>query len=330
MTSKEIVTRTLEFNRPERLARTLPEPWGSDITGCGPRTDDLETGWERRGGSRWERRDVWGNTWARVDETSKGEIAVGALERVEDVDELPMPPLGDPARYAAIEQKVADHADGKFVRGSIPGFTFNVARKIRRLDRYMMDLHLHRDRIEALHDRIDEVLLAMIEQYGRLGCDGIGFAEDWGTQLGLMIRPEMWREVFKPRFRTLAGAAKQHGLKILMHSCGKITDIIPDLIDVGIDALLFDQQKVHGLDNLARYAGQVTYCCPVDIQDVLQTGDEAQIRAWARALVDRLWCGGRGGFIADYYGDNASIGADPQWQAWAADEFLKAGVQKEE
>jgi len=329
MTSKEIVVRTLEFTRPERLARTLPEPWGRDIAGCRPKADDLETGWEKIDETRWERRDVWGNTWARVDDTSKGEIAAGALENIHAVDELPMPPLADPARYEAAAQTVADNADGKFVQGSIPGFTFNVARKIRRLDQYMMDLHLHRDRIETLHDRIDEVLLAMIEQYARIGCDGIGFAEDWGTQLGLMIRPEMWREIFKPRFERLAGAAKHHGLKILMHSCGKVTDIIPDLVEVGIDALLFDQQKVHGLDNLARYAGQVTYCCPVDIQDVLQTGDEATIRAWARDLIEKLWCGGQGGFIADYYGDNVSIGADPQWQAWAADEFVQAGVQND-
>ena len=327
MTSKEIVTRTLEFTRPERLARTLPEPWGSDIMGVGPATDDLETDWESTGDGRSERRDVWGNTWARIDVISKGEVAKGALERIADVETFPLPPLGEPQRYERAAKKAAQD-NGHFIQGSVPGFTFNIARKIRRLDQYMMDLHLHRDRIETLHDRIDAILVAMIDNYGRIGCDGIGFCEDWGTQLGLMIHPDMWREAFKPRFKKLCDAAKKHNLKVLMHSCGKITDIIPDLIEVGVDALMFDQQKVHGLDNLAKYAGQITYACPVDIQAVLQTGDEAQIRAWARELVDRLWCGGKGGFIANYYGDNASIGTDPQCQAWACDEFVKTGVQK--
>jgi hypothetical protein len=326
MTSKEVFQRTLDFTGPERLARRLPDPWGSDLAGVGVRTDDLETGWTPVSEERWEHRDVWGNTWARIENHSKGEVARGALERIEDVEELPMPPLGDPARYEAAADSVRDRAD-KFVRGGVPGFTFNIARKIRRLDQYMMDLHLHRDKIETLHDRIDEVLVAMIHQYGRIGCDGIGFAEDWGTQLGLMIRPAMWRELFKPRFQRLCDAAKRHGMNVLMHSCGRITDIIPDLIEVGIDALLFDQQQVHGIDNLAQYAGQVTYMCPVDIQAVLQTGDEQQIRAWARTLVDRFWCGGRGGFIADHYGDNVSIGAPQEWQAWASDEFVKAGTK---
>jgi hypothetical protein len=192
-----------------------------------------------------------------------------------------------------------------------------------------MDLHLHRDHIETLHDRIDDVLLGMIENYGRIGADSIGFCEDWGTQLGLMIAPDMWREVFKPRFRKLCAAAAQHDLKVLMHSCGKMTDIIPDLVEVGVAALQFDQQKVHGIDTLAQYAGQVTYWCPVDIQAVLRTGDEAAIRGWARDLVENLWCGGKGGFIAGFYGDMPSIGVEPEWQNWACDEFVKAGAESQ-
>ncbi|MFH1731376.1 MAG: uroporphyrinogen decarboxylase family protein [Planctomycetota bacterium] len=327
MTSKEIVKRTLDFTRPERMARSLPEPWGSDFRGAGADYAGLGTGWEQVSESRWEHTDEWGNTWARIDEHSKGEVSKGALENIGDVEELAMPPLAHPARYEAAAKSVKDNKE-YFISGGLPGFTFNVARKIRRLDQYMMDLHLHRDKIEILHDRVDEVLLAMIDNYGRIGCDGICTGEDWGTQLGLMIHPRLWREIFKPRFERICGAAKKHGMKLLLHSCGKINDIIPDLIEVGVDALLFDQQVAQGLDFLASFAGKVTYQCPVDIQKVLQTGDEATIRAWARELVDKLWCGGKGGFIADYYRGIEAIGVQPEWQAWACDEFVKAGVQR--
>jgi uroporphyrinogen decarboxylase len=326
MTSKEIVTRTLEFGRPERLARSLPDPWGSDFRDAGVDQSGLETGWEKVDETRWEHVDAWGNTWARIDGHSKGEVAKGALEHIDDVEQLPLPPLGDPARYEGAAKAVAGQTD-RFVNGGLPGFTFNIARKLRRLDEYMMDLHLNRDKIEILHDRIDEILIAMIDNYGRIGCDGIMTCEDWGTQLGLMIHPDLWREIFKPRFKRLCDAAKKHGMKVLLHSCGRITDVIPDMIEAGIDCLQFDQQANHGLDNLAATAGQVTYWCPVDIQRVLQTGDEGEIRAWARQLVDKFWCGGKGGFIAGCYGDNVSIGVQPEWQAWACDEFVKVGVQ---
>lgn len=327
MTSKEIVERTLEFTRPERLARSFPRPWGSDFANVGPTSVDLEADWKQVGDDRWERRDAWGNTWARTHVSSSGEVVRGALEDIHEVRELPLPDLHNPERYGRARAQMPELKD-RFIRGSLPGFTFNVSRYIRRIEIYMMDLHLHHDEIEILHDRVDEILLGMIDMYGKLGCDGVMFCEDWGTQLGLMVHPNMWREIYKPRFRKLCQAAHERSLKVLMHSCGRITDIIPDLIEVGVDCLQFDQQQVHGLDNLATYAGRVTYWCPVDIQAVLRTGVEADIRAWARQLVEKLWCGGRGGFIGGFYGDEPSIGVKPEWQAWACEEFINVGVRK--
>jgi uroporphyrinogen decarboxylase len=63
---------------------------------------------------------------------------------------------------------------------------------------------------------------------------------------------------------------------------------------------------------------------PVDIQTTLQTRDETLIRREADELLDALWAG-RGGFIAGYYTDSASIGLEPHWQAVACDEFSRYG-----
>jgi hypothetical protein len=116
-----------------------------------------------------------------------------------------------------------------------------------------------------------------------------------------------------------------------MHSCGAIGAIIPGLIEAGIDLLQFDQPTLHGIENLATYQDRkqkkITFWCPVDIQKTLQTRDEQTIRAEARALLDKLWHG-RGGFVAGYYGDNASIGLDPVWQDYACDEFVQYGTQR--
>ena len=63
-----------------------------------------------------------------------------------------------------------------------------------------------------------------------------------------------------------------------------------------------------------------------DIEQTLQSHDEDIIRAKAREMLDKLWKG-RGGFIAGYYDDNASIGLDLKWQEYACDEFLKYGIR---
>ncbi|MEI8352505.1 MAG: hypothetical protein WCG36_09380, partial [bacterium] len=57
------------------------------------------------------------------------------------------------------------------------------------------------------------------------------------------------------------------------------------------------------------------------------TQSQTLIREKAREMLDKLWRG-RGGFIAGYYGDNASIGLEPRWQDVACDEFTKHGVSR--
>jgi hypothetical protein len=114
-----------------------------------------------------------------------------------------------------------------------------------------------------------------------------------------------------------------------MHSCGQNEDIVPGLMEAGVELLQFDQPDLHGLDRLAAHQdrGRITFWCPVDIQKTLQTRDEQTIRARAREMLDKLWRG-RGGFIAGFYSDNASIGLETRWQEYACDEFVRRGVSK--
>ena len=108
-----------------------------------------------------------------------------------------------------------------------------------------------------------------------------------------------------------------------MHSCGYIKDIIPSLVDIGIDVLQLDQPKLSGLDFLKEHCqGKCTIWSPVDIQKDLPVGDEAYIRGCARELIDKLF--NNGGYICGHYSDPVSLGVDPAWQMWAADEFAKS------
>jgi hypothetical protein len=320
MNSREIVRRTLEFEGPERVAHSFPP---SDFIKGRPTLS--EGPWQQVGPTRWERRDAWGNIWGRVDPTSKGEVVRGALESLDAVETLALPDFSDPALYTAARATYDEHPDHWHL-GMIHGFAFSIARKLRRLDQYFMDLLAEPDAIAALHDRIDAQIRHQIDGLAAAGADSIMFAEDWGTQERLLISPRLWRREFKPRFAALCDHAHARSLKVFMHSCGKITVIIPDLLEAGVDLFQFDQPTLHGLDTLAGFQQnhRITIWSPVDIQRILPVGDEATIRAGARAMLDTLWQG-RGGFIAGFYEDMPSIGVEPQWQDWAGDEFLAQG-----
>ncbi len=322
MTSKEIVRRTLEYERPERIARSFGD---SDFCGaeCSAKTHASQ--WVDLGDGRWERTDEWGNTWGRIDPTSKGEVIKGVLEDISTIDAYEFPDYSDPQDYVGVAERCAEAPD-RWLIAWLPGFAFNIARKMRKLDQYLMDLVLERDRMHELHDRIDLMLADMIRNYAAAGVDSIMFPEDWGTQNQTLISPAMWREEFYPRFEKLCALAHKCEIKVFMHSCGQIEAIVPGLMEAGIDLLQFDQPDLHGIDVLAGHQqqGKITFWCPVDIQKTLQTRDEEIIRSKAREMVDKLWQG-RGGYVAGFYNDDPSIGLDPKWQGYASDEFNTVG-----
>ena len=324
MNSREIVQRTLDFENPRRVARSFDEPDLCDATNT---VKTAATEWQRTGNGGFERIDEWGNLWRRIDETSKGEVVRGVLEDLSDAEGYEFPDYSDPADYAPTRQLRAEKPD-KWLCGSMPGFAFNIARKLRRLEHYLVDLVESLGQLHEIHDRIDGLLGQMIDNYAKAGADAVMFPEDWGTQTQTMISPVLWRKEFLPRYRKLCSFARARGIRVFMHSCGQIEAIVPDLIEAGIDLLQFDQPDLHGIDTLAAHqqGAKITFWCPVDIQKVLPTADEQLIRAKARELLDKLWRG-RGGFIAGYYDDNPSIGIDPSWQRWASDEFIRHGQQ---
>ncbi len=325
MTSREIVQRTLEFSGPERVARSFS---GADFVGAGPQVETPATDWSEVGGGRWERTDEWGNRWGRVDPTSKGEVIQGALPDLAKLDHFAFPDFSKPESYDPVRNVRAEHPD-MYLLGGLHGFAFNIARKLRKLEQYFVDLLIEPERIHELHDRIDALNEDMLRNYAAAGVDGVMVVEDWGTQAELLIDPALWRAEFGPRIARFCSLAHELGVTVWLHSCGQIESVMPDMIDAGIDLFQFDQPELHGIDRLASHQdrAKVTFWCPVDIQKTLQTKDETRIRAQARELLDKLWQG-RGGFMAGFYGDNASIGLDPKWQDYACDEFIRHGVRE--
>ncbi len=323
MNSRERVRRTLEYSNPERVARSYGD---SDLAWAKYSTATRATEWRETSGGHWESTDEWGNLWARLDATSKGEVVKGVLDDLADVDAYELPDYSRTGDYACVSACRASAPD-KWLVGSLPGFAFNIARKMRKLEQYLVDLLAEPEIMHGLHDRIDRMLEDMIRNYAAAGVDSVMLAEDWGTQNQTLISPALWREEFFPRFRKLCGLAHSLGVKVFMHSCGQIEGIVPGLIEAGIDVLQFDQPDLHGIDVLAAHQekSRITFWCPVDIQKVLQERNEETIRRKAREMLDKLWRG-RGGFIAGYYSDNASIGLEPKWQDYACDEFEREGI----
>jgi hypothetical protein len=324
MEIRKIVLKTLEHQRPERIAMALPPPYPNDFCMAGP-TDDPrhpETEWGRVDGERWERTDEWGNTWARIEGHSAGEVSRGVLENWELLETIELPDYDLPERYDSPKAAFAAEPE-KFHVGQIGGFPFNIARKMRRLDNFLVDVLAEPEKIERLLGAVEERLHQAIRRLAEVGADAIMFAEDWGTQDRLLVSPQVWRRMFKPGFERLCRTAHGAGVYVFMHSCGHLHEVLDDMVETGIDVFQFDQPQLYGLDYLAeKLGGRATLWCPVDIQTTLQTRDPGLIERDAREMVEKLACGG-GGFIAGYYAGNEAIGLDPAVQDIACRAFVE-------
>ena len=323
MNSSEIIKRVISFNKPSRIGMSLPDPYHFDMV-LGAREADnhifevlAPVGNEKK---RWK--DAWGNIWASLTDHDKGEVIEGALDDFSKLDSYCSPDYSDLATYENV-RKLFKENEHKYKLGVLPGCVFSIARKLRGMENYLADVVLEKDKIIQLHDIIQPQLLMMVDRMADVGADGIFFCEDWGTQQQTLVSPTLWREMFKPYIAEVAKKAKSRNLGVFMHSCGKITELVGDLIEIGIDCLQFDQPRLHGIDYLSEhFAGKVTFWMPVDVQTTLQSDDKETIRAEARDMVRKL-SRDNAGFIAGYYYQYEAIGVSFEMQDAACKGFME-------
>lgn len=312
MTPREVVTRAIRFEHPDRLPYELPEPYGSDFAwvGMAPSPDARP----RQG------IDEWGAVWENIGVSNMGEVKSFPLVDWADWDAFAVPDIRDPGRWESLAG-ARGRAGDKFLLGN--GISlYERVHFIRGLENTWLDIYLAPEKLGRLVDVLVDMNLYAIERYAAAGADGYIFCDDWGLQNRLMISPESWRAIWKPRYARVYQAAHDAGLLTFLHSCGDITSILEDLIEIGLDVIQMDQQENMGLDFLGRrFGGRITFWCPVDIQQTMVRGSLDDIRAYAQRMVHTL---GRpsGGFIARWYADPVGAGHRPDAIEAMSEAFL--------
>ena len=313
MSPREVVSRTVRFEGADRIPYTLPEQYGSDFAdvGMNPSPDARP-----KSGV-----DEWGCVWENIGISSLGEVKELVLKNWANFDRLNIPDIRDETRWDGLAG-ARDRAGDKFLLAY--GISlYERVHFLRGLEDTWVDIHTAPEELGRLIDVLTDMNLYAIERYAKAGADGYLWCDDWGLQNRLMISPESWREIWKPRYARIYRAAHDAGLLTFLHSCGDITAILDDFIEIGLDVIQMDQQENMGLDLLGqRFGGRITFWCPVDIQATMVHGSFEDIRAHCRKLVTTL---GRpkGGFIAKWYGDPIGAGHSQEAIDVMCDEFVK-------
>ena len=313
MTSKEIVLRAIERRGPPRLPvahhnRDLEQ------------SDVRNSGYHEPAGFKPVRPGMseWGYVWHSFDQTmgQPADLPLADWGRIDAY--VPPDPLA-PGRFDGVLPYLEANQD-RFLKAGLGISGFNQATFLRGFEAFLMDLTEDRARAERVLDLVFNFENGIIEQYCRQPVDAVGFADDWGTQQGLMIAPALWREVFRPRYAEQFARIHRAGKKVWFHSCGNVYAILGDLVEIGVDVLELLQPDLLGIERLAAdFGGRVCFCCSVDHQRRAISGTRDEIFAYAQRLNAQL---GRfnGGFIG-YVEDYACLGMSDQNYQWVRDAF---------
>ena len=247
--------------------------------------------------------DPYGVTWEQTPGHGMG-MPVAAPLTAPSLEGYHMPDAGDPKWYDGIEGKFAAMGDC-FKLFLIRFSLFERAWLLRGMENLMIDMFERPDFVEELLDAICESNLAQIRRAPSLGVDAVHFCDDYGTQHGLLISPEMWRRFIKPRLARQYAAVREAGLYVSQHSCGNVAELFDDLVEIGLN--LYNPFQPEVMDVLAltkRYHGRLAFFGGLSEQQSLASGTPQEVRAEAGEL---LRAGAEGGLV---FAPSGSVGAD--------------------
>ncbi len=207
-------------------------------------------------------------------------------------DDLPayLAEFPDPDRQSGLfdeaAQLRASHPD-RYVLGHWWYCFYERLWSIRGMENVLMDLLLHPDPLKQLCNAILEHHLKLVRGFAEAGVDGIFFSDDLGAQDALMMSPAIFRQFLKPLYRTLIQEAHRHGMHVWLHSCGNISSILEDFIEIGLDVIHPIQVGTMDLEDTARqFGGRISFLVGFDVQHLLPEGTADQVRAGVHQIHD--------------------------------------------
>lgn len=305
-TSRELVEQTLAFASPKRAPRQLwVLPWAEihhprdleKIRECCP--DDIEhapvllheqPSCQGDPYAIGEYVDEWGCKFQNAQEGIIGEVKEPMIADWEvDISRIHIPcelltiDSGEIDRHCELSQR--------FILAGCCPRPFERLQFLRGTAEILLDLLEMPDALKGFLEELHRFNCQLLESWCKTAVNGVFFMDDWGSQHSLLISPDMWREIFKPMYRDFIQIAHSAGKSAFMHSDGYIIDIIPDLIELGLDAIN-SQIFCMGVDALAPFAGQITFWGEIDRQHILPKGKKDDVKKAVASVHRALWRNG--------------------------------------
>ena len=193
-------------------------------------------------------------------------------------------------------------AGDRFVMTAIGLSTFERAWTLRGIENILIDMAAEPDFVDELLDAICEHNLKIICLSLEYPFDGFQWGDDWGQQKGMIMGPRYWRRFIKPRMARMFERVESAGRVVSLHSCGDISEIMPDLIEIGLDIYQTFQPEIYDVKSIKKeYGSDLTFWGGISTQRVLPFADPAEIERIVGEMIEMVGAGG-GYIVAPTHG----------------------------
>ncbi|MEI6393216.1 MAG: uroporphyrinogen decarboxylase family protein [Verrucomicrobiota bacterium] len=298
---QKLVEQAIGFGRPERVPMVF---WNRDQQqgdimlyhlALGAPGDGTPNAWN------WSENE-WGYRLESLGDGTMGHPVAPFYSELPEPEAIRVPDLREPERLSAMPAFLESCGD-RYRLASLDLSGFTVYTLLRGFENAMGDFLKNPQGFAALMDRICAFECELMTLAARHGFHGIHFADDWGTQTGLMISPELWRRLFKPRYARQFAFAHELGLHTWYHCCGNFNLIMDDFHEIGADVINISQPNVVDVAEVGRrLRGRQCFMLPISYQTVSIRGTPEEIYAEARRLYELLGTplGGFVGYVEEY------------------------------
>ncbi|MBD3185696.1 hypothetical protein GF325_02615 [Candidatus Bathyarchaeota archaeon] len=246
--------------------------------------------------------DEWGCYWNYTgNDPTKGHPGKPAFDTWDDLESWNPPDGSDPARYQFFG-KASRLFPRKYKVAMLDSFLFSRCQYLRGFTQILIDFHRHANKVHELIARIVPFYIDAIDAWMKYGPDAVFCMDDMGTQTGLFMSPSLYDKFFKEPFRQIVDHAREKGLKFVLHSCGKVNELVDTWLDIGVDAFQFDGPHQTGIEEMAKYAGKVCFWDVPDIQRVYPIAAPGEIEREVKFMIDHLATEHGGLILRDYLG----------------------------
>jgi uroporphyrinogen decarboxylase len=220
---------------------------------------------------------------------------------VNDIQEWNWPDFTDPGYVRGLRKKALDYratTDCALVLHLLD-IIVHPSQYMRGFANWYTDFILEPDLISALFDKLLEirtgVTIRALEEVGDL-IDVVSCSDDIADQRGPQISLKMYREFIKPRHQSYFDSIRRHtSAKLLYHSCGAVTQLIPDFIDMGIDFINPVQVSAKDMNTAwlkSTYGKEIGFWGAIDTSHVLPFGSPSDVENEVRGRIRDLGPGG--------------------------------------